>query len=148
MFIRSNLNPNYERVGDCVIRAISKVLGQSWDRTYIDLAVLGLRMKDMMSSNVVWSTYLHDKGFSRYSIPNTCPDCYTISDFAKDHPYGTYLVATGKHVVAVMDGCYFDTWNCGEEIPIYYFVKEREASRWLYSMEDTLSHILKWDTNR
>ena len=57
-------------------------------------------------------------------IPNTCPDCYTIADFCNDHPYGTYILATGTHVVAVIDGDYYDTWDSGNEIPIFYWQKE------------------------
>lgn len=127
MYVEENLNPNNSRVGDCVIRAISKLLNQSWERTYIDLCVLGMQMKDLPSANVVWSTYLHDNGFHRCSIPDTCPDCYTIRDFCRDFPLGRYLVATGSHVVAVIDGQYYDTWRSGSEIPIFYFFRESEV---------------------
>lgn len=81
-------------------------------------------MKDMPSSNAVWGAYLKSLGFKRYIIPNECPDCYTVSDFAKEHSSGVYILATGTHVVTVKDGDYYDTWDSGKEIPIYYFVKE------------------------
>ena len=41
-----------------------------------------------------------------------------------DNPEGKYLLATGTHVVTVIDGDYYDTWDSGDEIPIYYFTKE------------------------
>jgi hypothetical protein len=47
--------------------------------------------------------------------------CYTIKEFCKDHPIGDYLLGTGSHVVAVLDGNYYDTWDSGSEVPIYYF---------------------------
>lgn len=81
-------------------------------------------MKDMPSSNEVWMSYLHKRGFNRYIIPSTCPDCYTVSKFCRDHPQGIYLLATGTHVVAVINGNYFDTWDSGSEVPIFYFKKE------------------------
>lgn len=127
MYIKSNLNPKKWQVGDCVIRSISKALKQPWEHTYTDLASLGMTMKDMPSSNAVWSKYLRDNGFKRYSIPNTCPDCYTVRDFCEDYPVGTYILATGSHVVCVEDGDYFDTWDSGNEIPMYYFVRESEV---------------------
>jgi hypothetical protein len=46
---------------------------------------------------------------------------YTIRDFCRDHNKGTYILATGTHVVAVKNGDYIDTWDSGAEIPIFYF---------------------------
>lgn len=123
-FIKYNANPRSNRVGDCVIRAISKVSGMSWEKTYTEIALKGFSMYDMPSSNAVWGRYLIDHGYTMKTIPNFCPDCYTVIDFCNDHPKGSYLVATGTHVLAVIDGNYYDTWDSGDEIPIYYFTKE------------------------
>ena len=124
MFIRMNPNPSQNLVGDCVIRAISILTNTSWDYTYMEIALKGYEMRDMPSSNEVWGAYLKSLGYNRYVIPNTCPVCYTVDQFCKDHPDGKYLLATGTHVVAIIDGDYYDTWNSGNEIPIYYFTRE------------------------
>ena len=124
MYVHLNLNRDNKFVGDCVVRAIAKLLNQSWERTYIDLAIQGYVMADMPSSDNVWQTYLRRHGFSRYVIPNTCPDCYTVADFAADHPTGSYLLFVGQHVVTVVDGDYYDSWDSGYRIPIYYFSQE------------------------
>lgn len=116
-----NPNGNGKRTGDCVVRAISKVLNQSWDKTYLELCLQGYLMKDWGDSNEVWDSYLRGCGFKRKVIPNTCPDCYTIREFCKDYPYGVFIVATGSHVVAVIDGDYYDSWNSGDEVPIYFY---------------------------
>lgn len=121
MFIRRNPNPLGKSVGDCVIRAISIAFNIPWEDAYVDLADQGFTKCDMPSSNDVWSSYLLDNGFRRKIIPDTCPDCYTIHDFCQDHPRGLYIVATGSHVVAVIDGDYYDSWDSGNEVPIYYF---------------------------
>lgn len=120
-YIFYNPNPDKNLVGDCVIRAISKVTNQTWDDTYMGICFQGYIMKDMPSSNNIWGAYLKNKGFRRRVIPNTCPDCYTVRDFCYDHPEGVYMLATGTHVVAVEDGNYFDSWDSGSEIPIYYW---------------------------
>ena len=123
-FILANPNPKNNLVGDCVIRAISLVDEQTWDDTFIELMVKSFEMKDIPSANNVWGSYLHDIGYRRNIIPNTCPDCYRVKDFIEDYPYGTYILATGTHVIAVKDGNYYDTWDSGDEVPIYYWKKE------------------------
>ena len=50
----------------------------------------------------------------------------TVREFAKDHPEGKYILGTGTHAVAVIDGDYIDTWDSGDEVPIYYFQEERK----------------------
>ncbi len=122
--MKYNPNPQGKSVGDCVVRSISKVLDYDWERTYIELAVQGFMMCDMPSANTVWGAYLKSKGFIRYVIPVDCPECYTVADFVKDNPYGKYVLATGSHVVTVIDGNYYDSWDSGEEIPVYYWKKE------------------------
>ena len=124
MYIESNNNPLNKRVGDCVIRAISAAENTEWDEIFLDLMLKSFEMKDIPSSNYVWGAFLKDLGYSRYVIPNTCPNCYTIRDFANDNPIGTFILATGTHVVAVLDGNYIDTWDSGDEVPVYYFEKE------------------------
>jgi hypothetical protein len=123
MYQYYNCNPNGNRVGDCVVRAISKALNQSWEDTYLDLTIQGYLMGDLLSSNAVWNAYLKNKGFTRDIISNDCPECYTIEDFCNEHPQGTFVIGTGTHCVVVRDGCVFDTWNSSGETPIYFYYK-------------------------
>lgn len=123
MFKKYNPNPNGAYVGDCVIRAIAKALNYDWQKTYLEVCIQGYIMCDMPSSNAVWGAYLMKKGFKRTIIPNTCPDCYTVVDFCKENPEGVFILATGSHVVTVVDGDYYDSWESGNEVPIYYWTK-------------------------
>lgn len=123
MYIFYNPNPKGSNIGDCVIRALTKACDMTWDDVYLDLMLLGFVMKDMPSANHVWGTYLMQNGFQRFALPNTCPDCYSISDFCNDHPKGTYVLATGSHVITIIDGNYYDSWDSGREVPAYLFAK-------------------------
>lgn len=124
MFIFRNPNPYGSYVGDCVVRALSIALDRNWYETYIELCVQGFTMGDMPSSNKVWGELLRSYGFRRHVLPDTCPVCYTIRDFAGEHFKGTYIAATGTHVCAIIDGNYIDTWDSGDETIIYYWHKE------------------------
>ena len=122
-YIFCNPNPDRIIVGDCVIRGICILTNNVWNNIYMDICNEGLIMHDMPSSNAVWGSYLQKRGYTRQVIPNVCPECYTIQDFCLEHPRGRYLLATGTHVVAVINGDYYDTWDSGDEIPVYYWKK-------------------------
>lgn len=125
MWKQYNPNPRAARVGDCTVRAISKATGQSWEEIYIDLCIYGLMKCDLPMANHVWGAYLKDKGYVRALVADTGRDYYTVDDFAKDHPKGTYILALSGHVVAVQDGDYYDSWDSGNEIPIYYWEEKK-----------------------
>ena len=121
-----NPNPAGRIVGDCSVRALAKALGIPWEEAYARACSSGFLMGDMPSSDSVWGAVLRQNGFSRNAIPNTCPDCYTIGEFAAEHPRGTYVVGTGRHVVAVVDGNVYDSWDSRDEVPVYYWSKGEE----------------------
>lgn len=124
MFKYYNPNPDNKRAGDCTVRAISKALAQSWEETFVGLAFMGFMLCDMPSANHVWGAYLKQKGFRRHLIPEECPICYTVDSFCEEHPAGTYILALDSHVIAVVDGDYYDSWDSGNEVPVYYWKKE------------------------
>lgn len=125
LYVYENLNPQGKNVGDCAIRAVAKATGQTWIQAYMALYVHGLQLADLANSDAVWTSYLRNKGFTRGVIPDTCPDCYTVADFAEDHPVGTFVLGTGSHAVAVIDGTIYDAWDSSNAIPIFFMQKGR-----------------------
>lgn len=123
MFTEWNPNPVGRRVGDCSVRAIAKALDVDWETAYAMIASNGFAMGDMPSSNSVWGAVLRQNGFKKQAIPNSCPDCYTFADFARDNPRGTFVLGTGSHVATVVDGNLYDSWNSSDEIPVFVWYK-------------------------
>ena len=123
MFVKYNANPLGKQVGDCTVRTLSHALNQSWEETYIGLAIEGFIMSDMPSANSVWGAYLRKKGFQRYIIPNDLPVDYTVEDFCHDNPKGNFILALHGHVLSVINGDFYDSWESGNEIPVYYWSK-------------------------
>lgn len=121
-----NNNPVSRNVGDCAVRAVSVALGVDWETAFALIANNAYQMGDMPSSNAVWGSVLRQHGFKRSVIPNSCPDCYTAEQFAADHPHGTYVLGFGNHVATVKDGVILDSWDSSQEIPQYYWAKERK----------------------
>lgn len=129
MFIEYNPNPTGRRVGDCAVRAISAAFDVKWDDAFDALAHNAKQMGDMPSSDSVWGALLRQMGFVREPIPTECVDCYTLRDFAADHPRGVFVVKTSEHVVTVVDGDIWDSWDSSSEIPVYYWRRDRNDRR-------------------
>lgn len=125
MFLLYNPNKLGKKVGDCAVRALTKALGVSWNTAYELMVEKGYEMADMPSSNSVWGAVLKDHGFTRYAIDNTCPECYTAGDFAREHRNGVYVLGFGNHTATIVDGILYDAWNSENETPLYYWKKER-----------------------
>ena len=125
-YIYYNPNPAGKRVGDCVVRAICRLFVLDWETAFMLLSLKAFEMHDMPSANSVWGELLREHGFKRRMLEDTCPACYTVSQFSEEHQIGRYLLATGTHVIAMIDGIYYDTWDSGDEVPAYYWAGEEE----------------------
>lgn len=124
MWIRFNNNPAGRTVGDCAVRAVSVALGIDWETAYDLLAETGRAMGDILSADSVWGAVLRQHGFYRANIPNTCPECYTAEDFARDNPHGIFVLGFGGHVATVVDGDIWDAWNSSKEVPVYVWYRK------------------------
>lgn len=122
MWTYYNPNPRGIRVGDCSIRAVSRALDQDWTETYINICLEGILQADMPSSNAVWGEYLRSHGFSK-GIEG---EHTTVKRFCEKHNNGIYVCALSGHVVTVVDGDFFDTWDSSDETVIYYWKKEED----------------------
>lgn len=135
MWKEYNPNPDEgKRVGDCSVRALSKVLNTDWETAYALVAMKGFSVHDMPSSNTAINGVLRQNGFRRASLPDDCPDCYTTGEFLEMNPEGTFVIYMEGHVAAAEDGVVYDAWDSTKQpiIAVWYkdvepvFVEEEE----------------------
>lgn len=119
-----NPNPLKREVGDCSVRAICKATGMDWDTAYCLEILEGFEKKEMPSANAIWGEVLVHQGFKRYKLETCCPPDFTVKDFCQMHPEGVYVLGLQGHVVTVVDGLYYDTWDSGERLVLNYWKKE------------------------
>lgn len=121
MWIPANPNPAKKNVPDCVIRAICIALNKPWLETSDELYDVARHDYSISSDDHVWGHYLYMLGFKPFLLPENCPACVTIQAFTEMYPTGTYIIGTGSHAVAVINGDYYDTWDSGMEMPTFFW---------------------------
>ena len=121
MWVKCNPNPLGRQTGDCVVRAIAIATGQSWRETYRELCRIGEIEADLPNSNMIWGMALKQKGGRQFLLPDTCPDCMTVRAFCDRYPRGVYVIGTGNHAVACIDGDYYDSFDSGEEVATFFW---------------------------
>lgn len=121
MWIRVNPNPLGRQTGDCVVRALAVATDQSWRETYRELCRIGEHQGELPNSNMVWNLFLKERGARQFLLPESCPECVTVRAFCDRYPRGVYVIGTGSHAVAVIDGDYYDTFDSGAEVPTSFW---------------------------
>ena len=110
--------------GDCVVRALTKLLNMEWLEVFNELIPIASDLQCMPNAKPCYERYLKIKGFEYHGISNKKGTKRpTVDRFAKDHKEGAYFVRVANHVVAVVDGVYYDTWDSGECKMYGYWVK-------------------------
>lgn len=107
-----------DEYGDCTIRAMCKIFEKEWAEVFEMLIPL-IRKYQIMPNYMFYAKnsdkIAEDIGLVRGVISvKRGKRRPTVAEFAKTHPTGKYIAKVAHHVVAVVDGCYFDTWDCGD----------------------------------
>lgn len=124
-----NANPKGKMTTDCVIRAISTALKQSYEQTIIEMAKMTVDTGLMLNENKCIDKYLQSKGWIKCKQPKKLDGTkYTGKEFCQTLTHPIYseelhltdrsfeinnLIANigGHHIVAIMSGQIWDTWN-------------------------------------
>lgn len=121
MWIEYNANPSGNNTNDCVIRALSKALDMPWEQIKILVNVYSSAYHQSDDSDLSWSKILAERGFTMRAV--FCRDLCNLKGFCRNNPTGTYVVKLPNHVCCVQDGDYYDTWDSGEQVPLYIWEK-------------------------
>ena len=103
-----NANVLGHSVNDCVVRAISKAQGKTWDETYEELSDIA-QLEGILLDDVNFVEEYLDKRYKR-----TCHYSKTVGEFAKEHKRGTYLITMEGHITVIIDGIIYDTFDCSD----------------------------------
>ena len=125
VYYQPNELDKHNKYGDCSIRALSKVLNCSWKDAYKKTVPLCLKYQVSNLFNCPASQckiILKELGFEYHSIkvPKDSKRP-TVDSFAKEHTTGRYIVSAAIHVVAVVDGKYYDRWDSGDRCLYGYY---------------------------
>lgn len=115
-----------DKACDCQIRALSKALDITWLEAF-DLTIPICR--EIQNYTIFGSAdvkrvneSLKRLGFYYTGVSNsrgtTRP---TVAEFARTHKTGRYILRVANHVVACVDGVYYDTWDCGRKSIYGYY---------------------------
>lgn len=113
-----------DKYGDCVIRALTKVTGKDWYEVFDELVPIARELQCMPNTKVCYEKYLTENGFRYHGVSNAKGTKRpTVAGFTKDHTSGTYVLRVAHHLVASVDGIYYDTWDSGKKSVYGYWEK-------------------------
>ena len=105
---------------DDPIRALSKVLNMSWLEVFDEIIPLARDLQCSFNEKACYERYLMDKGFVYVGISNKKgskrPTVESFAEFTGRILKGSrYFVNIANHNVAIVDGIYYNTWDCGHK---------------------------------
>lgn len=114
-----------DKTGDCQVRALSKALNISWLEAF-DLTIpicRRLQTYTVFDGNHEKTVEaMQDLGFVYTGVSNKKGTKRpTVKSFAASHKSGTYILKVSHHVVACVNGEYFDTWDSGHKSLYGYY---------------------------
>lgn len=146
-FKRYNANSKNINKGDCTARAMSLAFGLEYDAVYKELKQTALEGR-FRTYNTLRNVLRFIERHGGTEMPNISG---TVSEFTSSHQSGTYLLLTNKiadghahHIVAIIDGDVYDSWDSSNEQIIRAFLVSEELSTLYdesYSIEEAALEI-------
>ena len=124
-----NANAKNKFGGDCVVRAISTALNQSWEDTVREMTEVGISIGYVLNDTHTIDAYLKQKGWVKQKQPKRENGTkYTGSEFCKMQKSKgntqTFIANIGcKHIVAIVNNKVNDIWNSSHRVIGNYWIK-------------------------
>ncbi len=118
MYKYYNPHPEAKNVTDCVVRAITIAVEGDYLEVRRNLNRIKKELKETSYKNGKFiHKYAKHNNWNKISFPaiKGVPRLRG-KDFVKQYPKGTYILNLARHVVAVVDGVYLDTWDSTEKM--------------------------------
>lgn len=115
-----NRNPNNDKIGDCVCRAISTATGLNY-KAVNNLLKLTADAYDCEKLCLCCYHNLLEKILCYERI--TCHNNETVEELAKMYPRDTILVRIDAHLTSIIKGNILDIWDCSKEfVDCFWFI--------------------------
>ena len=117
-FVKYNANPKHRKTTDCVIRALSIALNNSWEATYRSLVDYSIKNYLMCTEKRAYTGYLKAKGYEMQKMPKRMDNSrYTVKEFIDElaRPNAVYVINIAHHLTVVKDKVLLDSWDCSKK---------------------------------
>ena len=126
VYYQPNAKDTRDEYGDCVIRALAKAMDKSWVEVYDTLVSIGRELQCLPNDKACLERWFAENGFVYSGVSNKKGTKRpTINSFAKSHPEGVYVVRVAHHLTTIVEGRYYDTWDCGDNAMYGYWYKTK-----------------------
>ena len=127
-----NANPKKRLTSDCVVRAISTALEIPYEQVVMEMAKMECETGYSRASNEGVDKYLQSKGWEKNKQPRKDDNTkYTGKEWCEEiqthrHWYDQQIIANigGGHIVAIMWGQVYDTWDSTDGCIGNYWTKK------------------------
>ncbi len=111
--------------GDCVIRALTKAENLSWVDVFDELTPIARELQCVPNGKPCYEEFLKRRGYEYVGVSNKRGTKRpTVSSFTLAHRQGVFIARVAHHIVAVVDGRFYDTWDSGQKSLYGYWVKK------------------------
>jgi hypothetical protein len=107
-----NINPLNKKEEDCVNRAISLALCKDY---YVIRNKLYL-IADLFDCDTLCVCCYKHLLDDVYQLPRIDMKGYTIKEFIRKYPKGTFIIRVDGHLTCVINGKCYDIWDCTDEV--------------------------------